>query len=90
MRLGTNYFSAREELDSLVDKVLFTGCIDAVSYTHLIPYSIKNIGNTILERLKKGKPYSIVVVAEGIRTDGRKPVSYTHLDVYKRQSLSIL
>ena len=27
-RLGTNYFSAREELDSLVDKVLFTGCID--------------------------------------------------------------
>ena len=37
-----------------------------------IPYSIKNIGNTILERLKKGKPYSIVVVAEGIRTDGRK------------------
>ena len=37
-----------------------------------IPYSIKNIGNTILERLKKGKPYSIVVVAEGIQTDGRK------------------
>ena len=34
-----------------------------------IPYSIKNIGNTILERLKKGKPYSIVVVAEGIRTE---------------------
>ena len=28
VRLGTNYFSAREELDSLVDKVLFTGCID--------------------------------------------------------------
>ena len=37
-----------------------------------IAYDIKNIGNTILERLKKGKPYSIVVVAEGIRTDGRK------------------
>ena len=37
-----------------------------------IPYTIKNIGNTILERLKKGKPYSIVVVAEGIQTDGRK------------------
>ena len=35
-------------------------------------YNIKNIGNTILERLKKGKPYSIVVVAEGIQTDGRK------------------
>lgn len=32
-----------------------------------IPYNIKNIGDTILNRLKKGKPYSIVVVAEGIR-----------------------
>ena len=26
----------------------------------------------ILNRLKKGKPYSIVVVAEGIQTDGKK------------------
>lgn len=37
-----------------------------------IPYNIHNIGETILARLKKGKPYSIVVVAEGIKTDGRK------------------
>lgn len=37
-----------------------------------IPYDIHNIGNVILERLKRGKPYSIVVVAEGIPTDGRK------------------
>lgn len=35
-------------------------------------YDIKNIGNTIMGRLKKGKPYSIVVVAEGIQTDSRK------------------
>lgn len=35
-------------------------------------YDIKNIGNTIIGRLKKGKPYSIVVIAEGIQTDGRK------------------
>ena len=28
--------------------------------------------DAILNRLKKGKPYSIVVVAEGIQTDGRK------------------
>jgi 6-phosphofructokinase len=38
----------------------------------LIPeleYDIHNIGNTIIERLKKGKPYSIVVVAEGIKTE---------------------
>lgn len=37
-----------------------------------IPYDIHRIGEVILERLKKGKPYSIVVVAEGIYTDGRK------------------
>ncbi|MBE6288027.1 MAG: 6-phosphofructokinase [Mediterranea massiliensis] len=37
-----------------------------------IPYDIHRIGDTILNRLKKGKPYSIVVVAEGIKTDGRK------------------
>lgn len=37
-----------------------------------IPYDIHRIGATILERLKKGKPYSIVVVAEGIQTDGHK------------------
>ena len=37
-----------------------------------IPYHIKNIGGTIIDRLKKGKPYSIVVVAEGILTDGKK------------------
>lgn len=38
-----------------------------------LPYNIHNIGNTIIERLKKGKPYSIVVVAEGIQTiNGKK------------------
>lgn len=37
-----------------------------------IPYDIKNIGEVILNRLRKGKSYSIVVVAEGIQTDGRK------------------
>jgi len=37
-----------------------------------IPYSMKNIGDTIIQRLRKGKLYSIVVVAEGIQTDGNK------------------
>jgi ATP-dependent phosphofructokinase / diphosphate-dependent phosphofructokinase len=42
-----------------------------------IEYSIKNIGETIMNRLKKGKPYSIVVVAEGIKTDGlKRPAEY--------------
>ncbi|MGP1477472.1 MAG: ATP-dependent 6-phosphofructokinase [Phocaeicola sp.] len=37
----------------------------------LIPelgYNIHNVGSKIIERLKQGKPYSIVVVAEGIKT----------------------
>ena len=41
----------------------------------LIPelsYNIHNIGDTILNRLKRWKPYSIVVVAEGSQPDGRK------------------
>lgn len=37
-----------------------------------IPYNMNNIGNAILNRLKQGKPYSIVVVAEGIETRGKK------------------
>lgn len=40
-----------------------------------IPYDIKSICETILHRLKNGKPYSIVVVAEGIQTDGNKRVA---------------
>jgi 6-phosphofructokinase 1 len=42
-----------------------------------LPYDIKNIGHTIVQRLKKGKPYSIVVVAEGLPTpDGRPAGEY--------------
>ena len=37
-----------------------------------IPFDIHRIGDTIISRLKKGKPYSIVVVAEGIPTVGGK------------------
>ncbi len=37
-----------------------------------IPFDIHCIGDTIINRLKKGKPYSIVVVAEGIPTIGGK------------------
>ena len=42
-----------------------------------IPYDIHRIGDAIIGRLKKGKPYSIVVVAEGIQTfGGKKPAQY--------------
>ncbi|MEG0039294.1 MULTISPECIES: ATP-dependent 6-phosphofructokinase [Bacteroides] len=35
-----------------------------------IPYSVANVRETIMNRLKRGKPYSIIVVAEGIPTEG--------------------
>lgn len=42
-----------------------------------IPFDIHRIGDTIINRLKKGKPYSIVVVAEGIsRPEGKKAAQY--------------
>lgn len=42
-----------------------------------IPYSIKTIGESIITDLKKGKPYSIVVVAEGIKTvDNKSAANY--------------
>lgn len=42
-----------------------------------IPFDIHRIGDAIICRLKKGKPYSIVVVAEGIPTvDGKKAAQY--------------
>ena len=42
-----------------------------------IRFDIHRIGDAIINRLKKGKPYSIVVVAEGIPTvDGKKAAQY--------------
>ena len=42
-----------------------------------IPYDIHRIGDAIIARLKQGKPYSIVVVAEGIQTlGGKKAAQY--------------
>lgn len=42
-----------------------------------IPFDIHRIGDAIIGRLKKGKPYSIVVVAEGTPTvDGKKAAQY--------------
>lgn len=42
-----------------------------------LPFDIHRIGDAIINRLKKGKPYSIVVVAEGIPTlGGKKAAQY--------------
>lgn len=37
-----------------------------------IPYRMHNLGNVIIDRLKRGKPYSIVVVAEGTSADNER------------------
>ncbi|MDR0349434.1 MAG: 6-phosphofructokinase [Tannerella sp.] len=37
-----------------------------------IEYDLHKINDTILNRSRRGKPYSIVVVAEGIKTEGKK------------------
>ncbi len=42
-----------------------------------IPYDINNVCETIHQRALRGKSYTIVVVAEGIRTDGvKRPAAY--------------
>ncbi len=42
-----------------------------------LPYDMRNIGGTIIDRLKHGKNYSIVVVAEGIRCpEGKRAAQY--------------
>ncbi|MDR0973202.1 MAG: 6-phosphofructokinase [Prevotellaceae bacterium] len=40
-----------------------------------IPYDIKRVGEAILHRFKQGRTYSIVVVAEGVETDGKRRVA---------------
>ena len=37
-----------------------------------IPFNISNVGNALIDRIKKGKSYSIVVVAEGIKTSNSR------------------
>lgn len=39
-------------------------------------YDIEKVNETILDRAHRGKPYSIVVVAEGVRTPKKRPADY--------------
>ena len=42
-----------------------------------IPFNIQNISEVIQNRVRRGKTYTIVVVAEGIQTDGiKRPAEY--------------
>ena len=74
VRLGTNYFSAREELDSLVDKVLFTGCIDeyydfrfghleyrSLRFEHEILDEENHQGNAVVNYTEREIPYTRII-----------------------------
>ncbi|QIU97432.1 UDP-galactopyranose mutase [Bacteroides faecium] len=74
LRLDTNYFSARGELDLLADKVLFTGCIDEYydfCFGHLEYRSLRfeherleidnYQGNAVVNYCESGVPYTRVI-----------------------------
>lgn len=50
-----------------------------------LEYDIKRVNEVILERARRGKPYSIVVVAEGVETPGGKkhPTDYIAREIEK-------
>ena len=48
---------------------------------------INNVADIVTSTYKEGNDVVVVVSAQGDTTDD--PVSYTHLDVYKRQALPL-
>lgn len=53
-----------------------------------IPFDIENVCTVLSDRAKKGKPYSIVVVAEGIKKSSKKSAaSYICKQILKRTGL---
>lgn len=74
LRLHTNYFEAREELDKLADKILFTGCLDEFydfRFGHLEyrslrfeheRFEIENYqGNAVINYCEREIPYTRVI-----------------------------
>jgi 6-phosphofructokinase 1 len=44
-----------------------------------LKYDLRRVNEVIVERARRGKPYSIVVVAEGVETDGEKKRSTDYI-----------
>lgn len=74
VRLHTNYFEAREELDKLADKILFTGCLDEFydfRFGHLEYRSLRfeherfemenYQGNAVINYCEREIPYTRVI-----------------------------
>ena len=77
-------------------------CLSSVSYTHLLEGAklqiIRKDGTVLEEWITDGKPHSVdklpvneeLTLREITAPDGYETVSYTHLDVYKRQLFCLL
>lgn len=74
VRLDTDYFSARGELDSLADKVLFTGCIDEFYDFRFGPLEYRSLrfeherleldnyqGNAVINYCEREIPYTRII-----------------------------
>ena len=75
MRLGTDYFAHREELDQLADTTLFTGCIDeyfeycfgrleyrSLRFDHRVLDDTDNFqGNAVVNYTEREVPYTRII-----------------------------
>ena len=61
-----------------------------VSYTHLLPEYGSADGNADSGTYMDGDEQALVKQIDFVYPDGAKAVSYTHLDVYKRQRSSFI
>ena len=81
------YFQTELELDILIlDHPTEKETLEAVSYTHLAKCD-SIIDNEIAAKLKKCNVTTLITVGKliDVLIDQQETVSYTHLDVYKRQ-----
>ena len=56
-----------------------------VSYTHLAADPYGRAEEILHMIITMGNHMKLSIIAEGVETEQQKAVSYTHLDVYKRQ-----
>ena len=98
VRLDTDFFAHRQELESLADRIMFTGCIDEYfdyqcgrleyrslrfEHKHL---DIANFqGNAVVNYTERGIPYTRIIEHKHFEF-GKQPttvITYEHPDVYE-------
>ena len=99
VRLGTDYFSCREEMDSIAEKILFTGCIDEffnyscgeLDYRSL-KFEHKHLqmedfqGNAVVNYTEREIPYTRVIEHKHFEfgTQPSTVVTYEYPDNYEK------